>query len=88
MDKYVIDSFSFASLYSALFLSFLLVSGVWLVDATMNVDVLEMEGMIELITNVISVFTSVMMSQMIIVQAGKMDDTGQVRPQYPHFISE
>jgi hypothetical protein len=37
--KYVVDSFSFTFLYSILLLSFLLVSGVWLVVATMNVNV-------------------------------------------------
>jgi hypothetical protein len=54
----------------------------------MNINVWEMEGMINLINNAISVFIFVVMSQMIIIQAGWMDDTGQVRRQYPHFISE
>jgi hypothetical protein len=57
-------------------------------SATMNDRVCEFEGMINLINNVISVFIIVVMSQVLIIQAGWMDDTGQVRRQYPHFISE
>jgi hypothetical protein len=58
---------------------FLIVNGVWLEVATMNTNVWEMEGMINLINNAISIFIFVLMSQMIIVRAGGMDDTGQVR---------
>jgi hypothetical protein len=45
----------------------------------MNIDVWELEGMNDLINNLISVFIFVVMIQLIIVQVGYMDDTGQVR---------
>jgi hypothetical protein len=52
-NKNVVDSFSFTYFYSVLLLSFLIVSGVWLEVARMNINVWEMEGMINLINNAI-----------------------------------
>ena len=86
--KYVIYSFSFSLVCSILFLSLLLVLGVWLVVTTMNCGICEFEGIINLINNVVLVFIIVVMSQMIIIQLAWMDDTRQVRKLYPHFISE
>jgi hypothetical protein len=87
-DKYVDVSFSFASVYSILFLIFILVSRVWLVVATMNGRVCVFEGMINLINDVVSFFIIVMMSWVLIIQAGLMDNIIQVRKKYPHFIYE
>ena len=66
-DNNVVDSFSFSFLYSILFLSFLIVSGIWIEFATMNINVWEMEGMINLIKNAISIFTFFVMNKMIII---------------------
>jgi hypothetical protein len=79
-------SFSFA--YSVLLFSLLLFSGVWLLNATKNVDDCAINEMITLINNAISVFMFVVISQVIIVPAERMDDTGQVGRQYPHFLPE
>jgi hypothetical protein len=78
-DKNVFHSFSFAFLYSFFLLGFLIVSGVWLEVATMNINDWEMEGMINLINNAIWIFIFVVMSQMIIIRVGWMDATKQVR---------
>jgi hypothetical protein len=86
--KYVDGSFSFASVYSILLFSLLLISGVCLVVATMNGGVCEFKGMVNLVNNVVSVFIIIVMSQVLVIQAEWMDDTRQVRRQYPHFISE
>jgi hypothetical protein len=86
--KYVDGSFSFTSVYSFLLFSLLLISGVCLVAATMNGRVCEFKGMVNLVNNVVSVFIIIVMSQVLIIQVGRMDDTGQVRWKYPHFISE
>jgi hypothetical protein len=73
--KHVV-SFSLACL--VLLISLLLFNGVWLLTMTKNVDDCAIDGMITLINNVISVFMFVVISQVIIVQAERMDDTGQV----------
>jgi hypothetical protein len=86
--KYVDGSFSFASVYSLLLFNLLLISGVWLATTIMNGGVCEFEGMVNLVNNVVSVFIMVVMIQVLIIQAGWMDDTEQVRWKYPHFISE
>jgi hypothetical protein len=77
--RYVDGSFSFASVYSVLLFSLLLISGIWLATATMNGRVCEFKGMVNLVNNVVSVFIMVVMSQVLVIQAGRMDDTGQVR---------
>ena len=79
-------SFSFA--YLVLLFSLLLFSGVWLQNATKNVDDCAIDGMITLINNAISFFMFVMISQVIIVPAERMDDTRQVGRQCPHFLPE
>ena len=79
-------SFSFA--YSVLLFSLLLFNGVWMLNATKNVDDCAINEMITLINNVISVFMFVVISQVIIVPTERMDDTGQVGRQYPHFLPE
>jgi hypothetical protein len=79
-------SFSFA--YSVLLFSLFLFSGVWLQNATKNVDDCAINEMITLINNVISVFMFVVISQVIIVPAERMDDTGQLGRKYPHFLPE
>ena len=58
---------------------FLLVNGVWLVVVTMNVDVWKYEGMVNFINNIVSFFIIVMMSQMLTIPVGWLDDTGQTR---------
>ena len=68
-------SFSFA--YSVLLISFLLFSGVWLQRVTNNVDDCAINGMITLINNAILVFMFVVISQVIIILAERMDDIGQ-----------
>jgi hypothetical protein len=77
--RYVDGSFSFTSVYSVLLFSLLLISGIWLATATMNGGVCEFKGMVNLVNNVVSVFIMVVMSQVLIIQAGRMNDTGQVR---------
>jgi hypothetical protein len=79
-------SLSFA--YSVLLFSFLLFSGVWLLNATKNVNDCAINEMITLINNAISVFMFFVISQVIIVLEKMMDDTRQVGRQYPHFLSE
>jgi hypothetical protein len=69
--KYVDGSFSFTSVYSVLLFSLLLISGVWLVVATMNGRVCEFKGMVNLVNNVVSVFIIIVMSQVLIIQARK-----------------
>ena len=51
--KYDNGSFSFASMYSIFLFILLLISGVCLVVATMNGEVFEFKGMINLINNVV-----------------------------------
>ena len=79
---------SFSFTYSVLLFSLLLFSGVWMLNAAKNVDDCVINGMITLINNVISVFMFVVISQVIIVPAERMDDTGQVGRQYPHLLPE
>jgi hypothetical protein len=86
--KYVDGSFSFAYLYSIFLFILLLISGVWLVAAIMNGGVCEFKGMVNLVNNVVLVFIIIVMSQVLIIQVGRMDDTRKVRRKYPHFISE
>ena len=69
-------SFSFA--YLVLLISLLLFSGVWLQSATKNIDDCAINEMITLINNAILVFMFVVISQVIIVLAERIDDTGQV----------
>jgi hypothetical protein len=85
--KYVDGSFSFASVYSIILFSSL-INGVWLSTTTMNGIVCEFTRMVNLVINVVSFFVIIVMSQVIIIQEGNMDDTGQVRWKYPHFISK
>jgi hypothetical protein len=84
--KHNVDSFYFASAYSILLLSFLLVNGVWLVTAIVNANDCGSERMIN---NVISIFIFVgqivVMGQMLTIRAQLMH-TGQVGRHYPHFI--
>jgi hypothetical protein len=54
----------------------------------MNGGIYEIEGMINLIKNIVSLFIIVLMSQVLIIQAGWMDGSIKVRRQYPRFISE
>jgi hypothetical protein len=82
--KHVV-SFSLACL--VLLISLLLFSGVWLQSTTKNVDDYAINEMITWINNVISVFMFVVISQVIIIPAGRMDDTGQ-SGEYPHFLPE
>jgi hypothetical protein len=77
--RYVYGSFSFTFVYSFLFISLLIISGIWLVTATMNDRVCEFKGMVNLVNSVVSIFIMVMMSQVLIIQEGWMDDIGQVR---------
>jgi hypothetical protein len=60
--KYVDGSFSFTYIYSILLFSLLLISGVWLSTATMNGGVCEFKGMVNLVSNVVSVFVIIVMS--------------------------
>jgi hypothetical protein len=62
-----------------LLINLLLISGIWLATATMNGGVCEFEGMVNLVNNVVSVSIMVVMSQVFIIQSGRMDDIGQVR---------
>lgn len=77
--KYIVDSFSFVVVCSVLLFSLLLISGVWLVVATMNGSICEYEGMVNLINNYIPVFIITVMNKMLIIPVGKMDGIGQVR---------
>jgi hypothetical protein len=77
--RYVDGSFSFTSVYSILLISLLLINELWLTTATMNGGVCEFKGMVNLVNNVVSVFIMVMMSNVLIIQAGKLNDIGQVR---------
>jgi hypothetical protein len=86
--KHVDGSLFFASVYSVFLLSFMLVSGVWLVVATMNDRVCEFKEMVHLVSNVVSVFVITMMSHVLIIQVVRMYDTRQVGRNNPHFISE
>jgi hypothetical protein len=86
--RYVDGSFSFASVYSVLLFSLLLINGLWLATTTMNGGVCEFKGMVNLVRDVVSIFIMVVMSQVLIIQAGKMDDTGQVRRNHSHLIFE
>jgi hypothetical protein len=79
-------SFSFA--YSIFLFILLLFSGVWMLNVTNNVYDCEINEMITLINNVISVFVFVVISQVIIVPVERTDDTGQVGRKYPHFLPE
>jgi hypothetical protein len=74
--KYFDGSFYFTSVYSILLFSLLLISGV---AARMNGRVCKFKGMVNLVSNVVSVFIMVVMSQVLVIQARRMDDTGQVR---------
>jgi hypothetical protein len=78
-------SFSFA--YSVLLISLLLFSGVWLQSATKNVDDCAINEMITLINNAISVFMFVVISQVIIIPAERMDDTGQSGEAVPSLLT-
>jgi hypothetical protein len=72
---YVDGSFSFTSVHSVLLIDLLLISGIWLATATMNGKFCEFKGMVNLVSNVVSVFIMVVMNQVLIIQAGWMDDT-------------
>jgi hypothetical protein len=67
--KYVDGSFSFAYVYSFLFFSLLLISGVCLLATTMNGRVCEFKGMVNFLNNVVSIFIIIVMSQVLIIQA-------------------
>ena len=66
---YIDGSFSFASIYSVLLFSLLLINGVCLVVSTMNDDVCEFKGMVNLVNNVVLVFIIVVMSHVLVIQA-------------------
>jgi hypothetical protein len=57
----------------------LLINGVWLATATMNGGVYEFKGMVNFINNIVSFFIMVVMSQVLVIQVGRMNDTRQVR---------
>jgi hypothetical protein len=69
--KYVDGSFSSVSVYLVVFLSLLLIKGVWLVVATMDGVVHKFKGMVNLVNNVFLVFIMVVMSQVLIIHEGK-----------------
>jgi hypothetical protein len=79
---------SFSFTYSVFLFSFLLFSGVWLKNATKNVDDCAIDGMITLINNAISVFLFVMIGHVIIIQEERMHDIRQVGRKYPNFLPE
>jgi hypothetical protein len=54
----------------------------------MNGGVCEFKGMVNLVSNVVTVFILVVMSQVLVIQAGKMDDTRKMTWNNSHFISE
>jgi hypothetical protein len=85
---YIDGSFSFASVCSILLTSLLLISGLWLAIATMNFRVCEFKGIVNLVNNIVSFFIMVVMSQVLVIQEGKLDDTGQVRHKNSHLISK
>jgi hypothetical protein len=60
--RYVDGSFFFTSVYLVLLFNLLLINGLWLATATMNVIVCEFKGMVNLINNVVSAFIMVVMS--------------------------
>ena len=74
--RYVDGSFSFASVYSVLLISLLLMSGIWLATATMNGEVCEFKVMVNLVNIVVTIFIMVVMSCVLIIQERWMDDTG------------
>jgi len=76
-EKHDVGAFSFTSLYSVLLFSFLLFSSVWLIAATVNVDVI-ING-INVLSNVSAVMITVVMRQMYRFQEKWMKDTGQAR---------
>jgi hypothetical protein len=78
-------SFSFA--FSVLLISLLLFSGVWLQSATKNLDDCAINEMITWINNAISIFMFVVISQVIIVPAERMDDTGQSGEVVPSLLT-
>jgi hypothetical protein len=65
--RYVDGSFSFTSVYSILLFNLLLISGIWLATAKMNGIVCQFKGMVNLVSNVVSVFIMVVMSQVLII---------------------
>ena len=78
-ERYVDGLFSFTYVYSVFLITLLLISGIWLATGTMNGVVCEFKGMFNLVNNVVSFFIMVVMSQVLIIQEGNLDDTGQVR---------
>jgi len=78
---------SFSFIYSVLLISLLLFSGVWLQSATKNIDDCVINEMITLINNAISVFMFVVISQVIIIPAERMDDTGQSGEAVPSLLT-
>jgi hypothetical protein len=78
-------SFSFA--YLVLLISLLLFSGVWMQSETNNLDDCAINETITLINNVISVFMFVVISQVIIIPAERMDDTGQSGEAVPSLLT-
>ena len=79
-DKYILNSFSFKSIcLSMIFLSLLLISGIWLVNGTKNINFYGIEGMITLINKDLYVFTFVVMAHIVIFQEEQVKDTEQVR---------
>jgi len=81
-------SFSFASVNSVLLISLLLISGIWLSTAKMDGGVCEFIGMVNLVSSVVSIFIMVVMSQVLVIQEGRLNDTGQVRWKHSHLIYE
>jgi len=65
----------------------LLFSSVWMLTTTNNVDECAVDGMITLINNDISVFMFVVISQVIIIPAERMDDTGQSGEAVPSLLT-
>jgi hypothetical protein len=85
--KYVDGSFFFTFVYSVFLLSLLLISGVWLATATTNGGVYEFKGMVHLVSSFVSVMIMVVIIQVLIIQAGRMDDSGKVRRNHSlHFL--
>lgn len=73
--------------FSALCLILLLFGYVWIVASTLNADLCNDEEMIKFFNSVMFVFIFIMMSQVILHQAGWMKNTGQLGPQCPHSFS-
>jgi hypothetical protein len=86
--KYVDCSFSFTSVYSILLFNLLLIKGTWLATTTMNGEACELKGMVNLFNNVVSILIMDVMIQVLVIQEGKVDDTGQVKRHFPHFNSK